>query len=168
VLPTAPCTFSYSITACPDGNLWFAPSFAEQLGVVSTNGVVSTSGALSSQKAITIRPDGNMPTAGLTSLRSFRASITNAGQYPATPSAYDLPGITRGPDNNLWFLEQYSNNGPQVARISTRGVVPAFPLPTPNALPRGIAAGPDGNIWFTENYANNVAVLVISGGRAYR
>ena len=48
------------------------------------------------------------------------------------------------------------NSGDKIGRITTRGDVTEFPIPTPNARPWGIAAGLDGSIWFTENGASQI------------
>jgi len=55
--------------------------------------------------------------------------------------------ITRGPDGNLWFAEEYG----KICRITPAGVVTEFPLPGfPADAAIGVAADSDGNIWFTD------------------
>ena len=66
-------------------------------------------------------------------------------QLLATIVEYALPsdtprptGITSGPDGNLWFAEQNTNN---IGRITTAGVVTEFALPA-NSSPDYITSGP--------------------------
>ena len=64
------------------------------------------------------------------------------------PAAANPAGIVTGPDGNLWFTEDETN---QVARITPRGVVTQFPGGgPPGSGPANIAVGPDGNVWFTD------------------
>lgn len=53
--------------------------------------------------------------------------------------------IIAGPDGNLWFTE-----GPvtTIGRITPRGELTEFEVPTSGASVDGIIVGPDGNIWF--------------------
>ncbi len=62
------------------------------------------------------------------------------------PSGTETTAITKGPNGNLlWFT------GPSfIGRITTKGVVTEFPLPTKDSSPRAITAGPDGNLYFAE------------------
>lgn len=160
-LPNYSCDFAKSITSGPDGNLWFAPNLSEQLGVVTTDGAFSVAGFLSSPVSVTTGPDGNIWATGGSEVYKITPGIyNNAGQYGSASVGYGFTGIARGPDNNLWFLEQYPTGG--VVRITTSGVATQIPIPYPNSLPTGIAAGPDGNVWFTENYANKIGLVVLS------
>ncbi len=57
-------------------------------------------------------------------------------QLPADSYPY---GITAGPDHSLWFIEQGANN---VARITTKGVITDFPVPTRVVIPRSSQLAP--------------------------
>jgi hypothetical protein len=61
--------------------------------------------------------------------------------------------ITAGPDGNMWFTEPGLN---RIGRITPRGRISQYPLPSADSQPAGIAAGPDGNLWFTESQANKI------------
>jgi streptogramin lyase len=61
--------------------------------------------------------------------------------------------MTTGPDGNLWFVEF---NGNAIGRITPRGAITEFPLPTGNSGPSSITTGPDGALWFTENDGNRI------------
>ena len=79
------------------------------------------------------------------------------------PSGRQAPfGITRGPDNNIWFSEAvvntsgagYSGLGminPSASPLTiTEYAIPLISADTAR-LPYRLVAGPDGNIWFTDN-----------------
>lgn len=72
----------------------------------------------------------------------LRAQIT---EYPAPFNG--LSGIAAGLNGAMWF----SGDG-NIGRITTAGVVTAYPIPTPNVDSISITAGPDGAVWFTETY----------------
>jgi streptogramin lyase len=66
----------------------------------------------------------------------------------AVPTAMSGPNaITDGPDGNLWFTEQRSN---QIGRLTPSGVITEFAIPTAGGNPSAITTGSDGNLWFTE------------------
>ena len=67
-----------------------------------------------------------------------------------------VQGITSGPDDDLWFAEQFTN---KIGRITTSGVFTEFLVPTANSHPTGITLGADGGLWFTENTANQIGHL---------
>ncbi|MBZ5605034.1 MAG: IPT/TIG domain-containing protein [Acidobacteriia bacterium] len=77
----------------------------------------------------------------------LRAQIT---EYSVTFNG--LNGIAAGPDGNMWF-----SGNRNIGRITTAGVVTAYPVPTSNDASGGIAAGPDGAMWFTESPLNSPA-----------
>ena len=86
-----------------------------------------------------------------------------AGQvstYPIpTPGSYPF-FIAAGPDGNLWFTENGTN---QIGKITTAGTITEYAVPTSNSGPSGITGGPDGNVWFTENGANKIGKITTSG-----
>ncbi len=130
-----------SITAGPDGNLWFTETI---------NGQASPGGQI-----VQIGKIGRITPTG---------TVT---EFPL-PASTTIPGsITAGPDDNLWFTEMVSGPagpGGKIGRITPTGSVTEFPLPTSLATLDSITAGPDGNLWFTEF----VGVSVIPGGKVGR
>ncbi len=99
--------------------------------------------------------------------RTAQTSIRpNAKQFPGTPDAdehaciVDYPatvgaptnliGLTRGPDDNLWFVQREDDS--QVWRMLTHApyTLTAFPTPTQDSYLTGIIAGREGDLWFTE------------------
>jgi trehalose transport system substrate-binding protein len=66
---------------------------------------------------------------------------------PPFPKSFAPDYITAGPDGNVWFTNDDSN---EVGRITPNGEVAVFP--DPDGKIKGledITAGPDGNLWFT-------------------
>ena len=107
---------------------------------------------------ITAGPDGNLWFAdtGLFGVESTSSigRMTTSGiimQF-STPGA-GPEHVTLGPDGNLWFVETYAN---KIGRITPKGVITEFPIPTSDSSPEQIVLGPDGNLWFGESSSNNV------------
>ncbi|HVS12227.1 MAG TPA: hypothetical protein VMS76_20365 [Planctomycetota bacterium] len=67
--------------------------------------------------------------------------------------------IALGNYGNLWFTEQ---NASRVARITPRGSITEFSLPT-FGFPNDITSGPDGNVWFTERFSQRIGKVTPSG-----
>jgi streptogramin lyase len=88
-----------------------------------------------------------LPSGGLTEF-----SLPTPGSGPV--------GITLGPDGNLWFTENATN---QIGRLTPTGSLREFPLLTSGADPWGITAGPDGSLWFTEFFGNKIGRLTTAG-----
>ncbi|MGH9025504.1 MAG: virginiamycin B lyase family protein [Acidimicrobiia bacterium] len=78
----------------------------------------------------------------------------------------DLPdgtlphGITLGPDGNVWFTAQGSD---EIGKVSASGDVTTYPLPRSGTDPYSIVTGPDGALWFTEFAGNAVARITTTG-----
>ena len=67
--------------------------------------------------------------------------------------------ITAGPDGALWFTQLTGQSG--VGRISTRGVITQYSVPTIGT--GAIAAGPDGALWIANNSSNQIDRLTVDG-----
>jgi streptogramin lyase len=82
--------------------------------------------------------------------------VPTANRYPFTS------GITAGPDGALWFTEPAANN---IGRITTTGVVTAYPIPAVDSQPHWITVGPDGALWFTESSpsGNSIGRITTAG-----
>jgi streptogramin lyase len=162
--PLAPGGFPLGITSGPDGNLWFAIDFANQIGQINpTTGAVKTFNVptlSTSPRMITSGPDGNLyftetdgdkigrinPKTG--AIKEFDLPTANTGPF----------GITTGPDGNIWFTEAFYGN--QIGRFNpaTKAFI-EIPLPTANSQPLEITTGPDGNLWFTESSSNKIGEI---------
>ena len=90
-----------------------------------------------------------------------RCLLTGAiTEFPILTAGSGPFGIVTGPDGNLWFTQQTSN---QIARMTTKGVVTEFNVLTAASKPTGIVVGPDGNLWFTEMSGNKIARITTKG-----
>lgn len=150
-----------TITAGPDGNLWFGE--ANAVGRSTTAGEV-TSFALpagaSAPTAMAAGPDGNIWfTEGAA---SKIGRITPSGQLAqfTLPPERKPSGIAAGSDGNLWFTERTIN---EIGRITPAGQITEFRVPGPAAKLDSITASPDGNLWFGEAGASRVGRITPSG-----
>lgn len=161
------------LTFGPDGALWFTETVVNsqtrtqtgKIGRMTSAGKItefSLAGAI--PRFITTGPDGDLWFtesyfgSGASSLgpQGKIGRITPKGELQefALPSpGTDVQGITTGPDQALWFVEQ--GIGPQIStpivrigRITPSGTVSEFPVPGTNLLASSIAAGPSQSLWF--------------------
>jgi virginiamycin B lyase len=155
-IPTPKCGTG-NITVGPDGALWFAEPYVQQLGRITTAGAI-TEMQLPAPGAsvLTIGSDGALWYAS-NSTPTVIGRVTLTGQittFPVSSAHQPLLGITLGPDGNVWFT---NNPSDLIGRVTPAGVVTEFPSlanpgpPTTSTLsgPSRIVAGPDGNLWFT-------------------
>jgi virginiamycin B lyase len=151
-----------SITAGPDGALWFTndgPEGNDSIGRITTAGVVTnyTDPRIDDfLEGITTGPDGSL---WFTEYAGGVGRITTAG---VVTNYYPVSGgqdITTGPDGELWFTD--SNN--DVVRMTTEGVVTAvYSSPSINE-PGGITTGPDGAVWFTNSGSDSIGQITTDG-----
>lgn len=81
-------------------------------------------------------------------------------EFPIQTGSSKTTGIARGPDGNLWFIEEQGN---KIGRITPQGVITEFSIPTPNSISDGITRGPDGNLWFFENKGDKIGRITPQG-----
>jgi len=170
-----------SITAGPDGNLWFTEGRANRIGKITPAGAVTEysrgitlnpflEGGNAGISSITAGPDGNLWFTETYNNRIGR--ITTAGvvtEYRTSSNLFPYI-ITAGPDGNLWFTELGAN---RIGKITPAGAVTEYgrgitPNPSPGDIKgdvslHGIIAGPDGNLWFTETYTNRIGKITTTG-----
>jgi streptogramin lyase len=166
-------SFPTSITAGPDGNLWFIDDNSNGYGKITPAGVISTwnwdsvAGGNRGLSEIAAGPDGNIWFTMCT-FPSGIGKVTPAGVFTEyTAGLTSCPnGITAGPGGDMWFTETYG----AIGKISTGGQVTEFDgsahagLLSPASHPIGIAQGSDGNLWFTE-WGNNRIGKITAGGQ---
>ncbi len=140
------------ITKGPNGNLFFTETDAdgtgEVVGRITPAGQVTefiSSFGFDAGAAITTGPDGNLWLSDPDQGAILRMTPAGVLTEFAVPSGGAIGGITSGPDGDLWFTESSF-----IGRITTKGVVTEFPLPTKDSSPAAITAGPDGNLYFAE------------------
>ena len=159
--PSTPATLT-SITAGPDGALWFT-GVPGEVGRITTAGVVSeyatpnfTPPSNGIVTTITTGPDGNLWLTGQTAI----GRITPTGTFTSfvVPGNFNtIAGLTSGPGGSLWFTEQEDGHTageqPAVGEITPAGVTKLYALPQATTLnpsvgmpadPTVITTGPDG------------------------
>jgi streptogramin lyase len=161
-----------SVTAAPDGNIWFSGDdiFSSGCYLYEANPVTDVftkhtlQGGDCTILGITIGQDGNLWFLDETNnaVGEYDPSSGITHEYPLpSPNALAL-AITPGPNDTLWFTE------PGVDKIGTINidthVITEFDVPTPNASPRCITMGPDGEIWFTERDNAAIGRVDVSNG----
>jgi len=161
-----------SITAGPDGALWFT-GIPGEIGRITTAGVVTefavpeipppagskpgTAGTPATLQDITAGPDGalwftgvpdkvgRITTRGVISELTVPTSASVGGVSPQ-PDA-----ISAGPDGNLWCIASVGNGlDTNIGRITPAGVFTFFAVPGNFNSIGDLTPGPDGNLWFTE------------------
>ncbi len=153
-----------SLTAGPDGNLWFTENYA--FGVPTSIGRITPGGTTtyftipggSSEGGITTGPDGNL---WFTEYRANRIGrLTTSGTFTEfVIPGFAFPGdICAGPDGNLWFTVSFGTA--EVGRITPAGVITIFPT---SGFASRIAAGADGNLWFTIPGGDKIARITPAG-----
>jgi streptogramin lyase len=173
--PLAPGSAPWGITAGQDGNIWFTelgfslgtqfrPSMIGRLN--PTSGHIDEFAITTSPPANPARPYDITATATGVAFTEYTANKIGVLHYDMTGSAESAIatvnsgpwGIARGPDGNLYFLEQAGN---KVGWANSAGVVQGeFPaLALANSLPTLITLGPDNNLWFTEQGSNRIGAV---------
>jgi virginiamycin B lyase len=151
-----------TITAGPDGALWFIENFANQIGRITTAGTF-TEFPIPTQNSdvsgIAAGPDGALWFTEAIGQKIGRITTTGTfSEFPVQTSATALGGIVAGPDGALWF----ANTGDsKIGRITTAGLVTQYVVPTSQSSPVGITVGSDGALWFTE--LNKIGRVTTSG-----
>jgi streptogramin lyase len=160
-LPTDPTNQIYnssagSMTAGPDGNLWFTASVVGQnngMEIVSMTPAGSmyhfpVPGVTGEMKGITTGPDGNLWFTDTYGNNIGRMTLGGAVTlYPLSLPNSQPWHITASPDGSLYFTECAGN---KIGRITTGGDITEYAVYSASSCPYGITSGPDGNIWFTE------------------
>jgi virginiamycin B lyase len=154
-----------SITAGPDGALWFTEYFGNKIGRITTAGAITeypvamVGSELSQLNTITAGPDGALWFTEGYAGKIGRIATTGVITEYTLLSGARPGGIAAGPDGALWFTGT-SLSG--IGRITTTGVVTEYPLPA-GRVPTDITVGPDGALWFTELGANQIGRMTTDG-----
>lgn len=162
------------LTVGPDGNVWFVENLGNKVGRITRSGHVTTfpiPTPNSQPDAIVTGPDGNLWFTEIAGNKIGRLTPKGVVTEFAVPTANAQPTvIAAGPDGHLWFTERGrlhsqggANDVAKVGRISTKGKITEFELPTRGSRPVGIAAGADGNLWVTLSMVDKVARITPKG-----
>jgi streptogramin lyase len=109
----------------------------------------------------TATASGGQAGSRLVALRMRPPRRPRPGQVIEFPLAGGWPSsIAAGPDGNLWFTE---SDDEHIGRISPRGRIAEFQLPTEHAGLGQIATGPEGSLWFTEPKAGKIGRITPTG-----
>lgn len=153
-----------SITAGPDGNMWFTDPGTGSIGVLymqyQYTAEYSVPGGLYGSPYIVTGPDGNLWFTGAGGDNIGR--ITTSGSVREFSVGVTPCGITAGPDGNVWFTYLNSDTTNGVGQIDAVGDVATFSLPT-GSYPESITTGADGNLWIAENWTSKIARMSTSG-----
>jgi virginiamycin B lyase len=162
-----------SITAGPDGAMWFVEAGADQVGRITADGKITEFPLPRRERmhahptAIVAGPDGAVwfsePLVGALARIDVRThAITEFGMR-RTGGGGGLVGgnsLAAGPGGALW----YENPGESaIGRMSTSGQVHSFPLENSLWRPASVASGPDGNVWFLESFDGKVIRMTLDG-----
>lgn len=165
-----------SMTAGPDGALWFTESNTDstvnKIGRVTTAGVFTeypvpqSSGFQGMSYAITPGPDGNL----WFDLSSAIGRITTGGIFTriglsniSIASGGGIANMAPGSDGAMWFTDQLNF---AIGRITTSGVFTEYRLANPCTFGpplRGITPGPDGAIWFSDICNGSIGRITPAG-----
>lgn len=153
-----------SITAGPDGRLWFTDNGCAgysgtcQIGAIATDGTITEYGG--AQLGSAYSPDQIVTGADCNlwfteNAGRYIGRMSPGGaltQFPTgmDPGNNENDGIALGPDGDIWFIVDTSPA--TIARVTPSGTITKFSAGlNPGALPNFITAGPDGNLWFTDD-----------------
>ncbi len=166
-----------AIVAGPDGNLWVTEVIKKKILRVTPKGEITEFPVPGKEvgvlQGIAAGPDGNLwfTSREENAIRrvspkgefngTFVIPSKAAKQNPATTGSWPR-GITAGPDGNLWFAEMAGN---KIGRITPKGEITEFAVPTADAQPYGVAFDKNGKLWFTESAADKLGRLDPATGK---
>jgi len=155
----APALNAASITAGPDGALWFlANTPVRSVGRITMAGTSTLypAGAFGGLIAMGTGPDGALWFTGSSSASSdaLIGRISTAGSVTSFDITQDDPHLTApyciatGSDGALWFTNFASS---LIGRITTTGTLTTYSVTAPAGIPQvnGVVSGPDGALWYT-------------------
>lgn len=158
-LPSPPNRGPGALALGSDGNIWFTENLVNNIGRITPAGVLTEFATASHPFRITPGAPGTLWFSETNSI----GQITTAGVitvFPMPAGEQATFGLTLGPDNNIWFVD---DNTKKIGEMTPTGTVTEFALPGPQPFPYAIVKGPDGNLWFTDNGNNAVGRITTSG-----
>lgn len=161
-----------SITAGPDGALWFTggkqANSENYVGRITVDGMINeypVDDLSTYLRDIALGPDHNL---WFTNPDQRIGRVTPAGNVVNFSLPFTSFGgtfqLAAGSDGAMWFTEILGN---RIGRIGVNGQISEFVLPTfvpPFGVrPSAIALGPDDNIWFGELLTNTIGRITPLG-----
>src|SRR6266704_164112 len=141
-----------SITAGPDGNMWFDEFWTNRIGRLTPAGALTEFPIPtpdSGPRGIVAGPDGNL---WFVESGRSRPAIARV----ALPQGSRPVNIVVAPDGNLWYGDAGRN---ALVRLGVTGATHTYPLPRRGSSPGGLAVGADGRIWFGEGSYGLIASI---------
>jgi virginiamycin B lyase len=133
---------------------------AGKIGRITPAGVITEFAIptpFSGPRALAAGPDGNIWFSEFHASKIGRITMGGAVTEFPLPRQDSGPGdITAGADGNMWFVELNGTidgrvvAGNRVGRITMRGEISEFPIPSATGSPTNVAVGPDRNVWYTK------------------
>ncbi len=143
----------------PDKNMWFTDSGEFRIVRVTMTGAVKEFAPAITAGYIAVGADNKFYYTDGSDAFVGTMTVKGVTNRFATPSGDAPSGITRGPDGNVWFIEDA-----HVGKIQKTGKITEYPLPSGGGSGGGaITIGPDGNLWFTEHAKAKVGTVTTSG-----
>jgi streptogramin lyase len=153
-----------AITRGPDGNIWVAEYFNQNL-----EKTVPGSGA---QTTISLVSQGCNPTGIVSAAGNLYVSCTSNNLLKVTTSGTITPyynafgfsfggnNLAIGPDGNPWFGTSSSN---MIGEFNTTNNAMSFFFPPNNyGTNSAVTAGPDGNIWTIDSSSRTVDIYILN------
>ncbi len=140
----------FNVTAGPDGAMWFTRPYAGAIGRITTGGAIAqfpvtrSGGGIGALGGIVAGPDRALWFTEPDADKIGRITTTGSLRTFALPKGLSPDMIVAGPDRALWFT---SARG--IGRITLRGAVVVYPLPSLKYGTSKIVVGPDRALWFT-------------------
>ena len=158
------CT-SYPTIVAVGNNLWYTSYSGSSLLQINMTGGIKSFPLLSSLNptGLTLGNDGKLYVGSAAQADIEVMTTTGTVTETAIPSgdftSY-IAGMTRGPDNNVWFAERA-----HVGRMTTTGIIKEFAYSDANTTNYygSIATGPDGNLWVTEYNTDKLDKISTAG-----
>lgn len=150
--------YALGITPGGDGNEWITESTG-QIGSITPDGALTETSLPAGDVGggIVTGADGAIWFTVYAAAGSKVGRLDSAGALTEFPlSAAIADRIAAAPDGDLWITERSSGGAPdgKIARMTSRGIVTEFTVPSGSDGPADLTVGADGNIWFTE-WAND-------------
>src|SRR5262249_25355942 len=106
-----PSSHPFSITAGPDGNVWFTENSVKKIGQITPRGSIAEFPILVTNNAmptgITTGPDGNLwfTESNANQIGRIMPDGTHLTEFSIPSPDSNPTRIIAGPDGNLWFIE---------------------------------------------------------------
>jgi virginiamycin B lyase len=160
-----------AIAAGPDGNVWVTEVLKHKILRVSPDGKIAEfpvpSKAVGVLQGIAAGADGNVwfTSREENMIRRMSPAGEFTGEFVIPSKSADAKSLTPGcwprviipgPDGNLWFAEMAAD---KIGRITPKGEITEYPIPSAGAKPYGLAVGSDRQVWFTESGVHKIGRL---------